>query len=65
MSSGVRLLCEVPTAAVHARKCGPILYVAVQSRNPLVAPDNRLELLGIEPEMLKILLDTKYLDEGS
>lgn len=37
-------------------------HVAVQGRNPLVAPENRSELLAVEPEMLKLLLDTKYLE---
>lgn len=34
-------------------------HVAVQSRNPSVAPENRAELLAIEPEMLRVLLETK------
>lgn len=34
-------------------------HVAVQARNPLIAPENRAELQAIEPEMLRVLLETK------
>lgn len=34
-------------------------HVAVQARNISIAPENRAELLAIEPEMLRVLLETK------
>lgn len=38
-------------------------HVAVQARNVSVAPENRADLLSIEPDLLKVLLKTKYLGD--
>lgn len=37
-------------------------HVAVQSRNPVLAPENREDLAKLEPEMLRLLLATKDLE---
>lgn len=37
-------------------------HLAVQSRNRSVAPENREEMLDIEPDMLRVLIETKWLE---